>query len=165
MRGKEGGHSEFRILHHKDITGFEIERALVEEAKRHENIQIHNHWFVLDLITQHHMGMLVTKSTPDIECYGVYALNTQSNKIEKILSKVTVLAAGGVGQVYRTTTNPKITTGDGIAMAYRAKARIEKDVYKRQVDRQCLDRCASEIPDYRQRVCKSIYWPAKIQPC
>lgn len=125
MRGKEGGHSEFRILHHKDITGFEIERALVEETKRYSNIQIHNHWFVLDIITQHHMGMLVTKSTPDIECYGVYALNLQNNNIEKILSKVTVMAAGGVGQAYRTTTNPKIATGDGIAMAYRAKARIE----------------------------------------
>lgn len=125
MRGKEGGHSEFRILHHKDITGFEIERALVEEAKKYTNIHIHNHWFVLDIITQHHMGMLVTKSTPDIDCFGVYALNTQNNNIEKILAKITVLASGGAGQVYRTTTNPKIATGDGIAMAYRAKARIE----------------------------------------
>ncbi|WP_276133434.1 L-aspartate oxidase [Polluticoccus soli] len=125
MRGKEGGHSEFRILHHKDITGFEIERALVEEARSHKNISIHNHWFVLDIITQHHLGHLVTKSTPDIECYGVYALNLQNYNIEKILSKVTVMAAGGVGQAYRTTTNPKIATGDGIAMAYRAKARIE----------------------------------------
>jgi L-aspartate oxidase len=125
MRGKEGGHSEFRILHHKDITGFEIERALVEEAKRYSNITIHNHWFVVDIITQHHLGHLVTKSTPDIECYGVYALNLQSKQIEKILAGVTVMASGGAGQVYRTTTNPKIATGDGIAMAYRAKARIE----------------------------------------
>lgn len=125
MRGREGGHSEFRILHHKDITGFEIERALVAEVKKYPNIQIHNHWFVLDIITQHHMGMLVTKSAPDIQCYGVYALNTQTNNIEKILAKVTLMASGGVGQVYRTTTNPKIATGDGIAMAYRAKARIE----------------------------------------
>ncbi|MBN9484795.1 MAG: L-aspartate oxidase [Bacteroidetes bacterium 43-93] len=125
MRGKEGGHSEFRILHHKDVTGFEIERALVAEAKKYSNITIHNHWFVVDLITQHHLGMLVTKSTPDINCYGVYALNTETNEIEKILAKITLLASGGVGQVYRTTTNPKIATGDGIAMAYRAKARIE----------------------------------------
>lgn len=125
MRGKEGGHSENRILHHKDITGFEIERALVEAAKQYSNIQIHNHWFVLDLITQHHLGYLVTKGTPDITCYGVYALNTKSNAVEKILAKYTLLAAGGVGQVYRTTTNPRIATGDGIAMAYRAKARIE----------------------------------------
>jgi len=125
MRGREGGHSEFRILHHKDITGYEIERTLVEEAAKYPNIQIHNHWFVLDIITQHHLGYLVTKSAPDINCFGVYALNLKTNNIEKILSRVTVMAAGGAGQVYRTTTNPKIATGDGIAMAYRAKARIE----------------------------------------
>lgn len=125
LRGKEGGHSEFRILHHKDVTGFEIERALVEEARRYPNIEIHNHWFVVDLLTQHHLGFLVTKSTPDIECYGVYALNLTTGGIEKILSKITLMASGGTGQVYRTTTNPRIATGDGIAMAYRAKARIE----------------------------------------
>ena len=125
MRGKEGGHSENRILHHKDITGFEIERALVEEAKSYPNISIHNHWYVVDIITQHHLGYLVTKATPDITCYGVYALNLNSGKIEKILAHYTLLASGGVGQVYRTTTNPKIATGDGIAMAYRAKCRIE----------------------------------------
>jgi L-aspartate oxidase len=125
LRGREGGHSEFRILHYKDVTGFEIERSLVEEVKKYPNIEIHNHWFVLDIITQHHLGFLVTKSTPDIECYGVYALNLHTNNIEKILSRVTLMASGGVGQAYRTTTNPKIATGDGIAMAYRAKARIE----------------------------------------
>ena len=125
MRGKEGGHSEFRILHHKDVTGFEIERALVEETKKYPNIQIHNHWFVVDIITQHHLGYLVTKSTPDITCYGVYALNLNTNSIEKILARCTLMASGGVGQVYRTTTNPRIATGDGIAVAYRAKGRIE----------------------------------------
>ncbi len=125
MRGKEGGHSEFRILHHKDITGFEIERALVEETKQFPNIRIYNHWFVVDIITQHHLGYLVTKSTPDITCYGVYALNLQTNNIEKILARFTLMASGGAGQAYRTTTNPKIATGDGIAMVYRAKGRIE----------------------------------------
>lgn len=125
MRGKEGGHSEFRILHHKDITGFEIERALLEETKLYPNIQINNHWYVVDIITQHHLGYLVTKSNPEITCYGVYALNLRSNKIEKILARCTLMASGGVGQVYRTTTNPRIATGDGIAMAYRAKGRIE----------------------------------------
>lgn len=124
-RGKEGGHSEYRILHHKDITGFEIERALVEEVKKYANIHIYNHWFVLDIITQHHMGFLVTKSTRDITCYGVYALNLKNNNVEKILAKCTLMASGGAGQAYRTTTNPRIATGDGIAMAYRAKARIE----------------------------------------
>lgn len=125
MRGKEGGHSENRILHHKDVTGWEIERALLAEVHRYPNINIHNHWFVLDIITQHHLGYLITKSTPDITCYGVYALNTTNNSVEKILAKCTLMAAGGAGQTYRTTTNPRIATGDGIAMAYRAKARIE----------------------------------------
>ncbi len=125
LLGREGGHSEFRILHHKDITGVEIERTLVTEVQKYPNIEIYNHWFVLDIITQHHLGFLITKSTPDITCYGVYALNLQSNSIEKILSKVTLMASGGAGQAYRTTTNPKIATGDGMAMAYRAKARIE----------------------------------------
>ena len=124
-RGKEGGHSANRILHHKDVTGWEIERALIEEAKKHKNITIHNHWFVVDIITQHHLGQLVTKSTQGIECYGVYALNLKTNKIEKILANITMMATGGTGQAYRTTTNPKIATGDGIAMVYRAKGRVE----------------------------------------
>jgi len=123
--GKEGGHSEFRILHHKDVTGKEIERALLETVGKQKNIEIIKHWFVLDLITQHHLGYLVTKSTPDIECYGVYALDQHTSKIVRILSKITLLATGGNGQAYRTTTNPTIATGDGVAMVYRAKGRIE----------------------------------------
>jgi len=123
--GKEGGHSEFRILHHKDVTGREMERALLEAVKLESNIHVIHHCFVIDIITQHHLGYLVTKSTPDICCYGVYVLNEQSNRIEKILSKITLLATGGNGQVYRTTTNPSIATGDGVAMVYRAKGRIE----------------------------------------
>jgi L-aspartate oxidase len=123
--GKEGGHSESRILHHKDVTGKEMERALLETISRQPNIQLLNHCFVLDIITQHHLGYLITKSTPDIECYGVYVLNLATNKIEKILSKITLLATGGNGQVYRSTTNPAIATGDGVAMVYRAKGRIE----------------------------------------
>ncbi|MFL9481635.1 L-aspartate oxidase [Chitinophagaceae bacterium LWZ2-11] len=123
--GKEGGHSENRILHHKDVTGKEIERALLEKVQQAKNINLINHCFVVDLITQHHLGYLVTKSTQDITCYGIYVLNLNTNKIEKILSKITILATGGCGQVYRTTTNPRIATGDGVAMAYRAKGRIE----------------------------------------
>ncbi len=123
--GREGGHSEFRILHHKDVTGLELERALLSQINRHKNIQLVNHCFVLDLITQHHLGYLVTKSATNICCYGVYILNEKTNNIETILAKITVLATGGCGQAYRTTTNPKIATGDGIAMVYRAKGRIE----------------------------------------
>src|SRR5687768_902969 len=123
--GKEGGHSEFRILHHKDVTGQEMERALVTAVSRYPKIEIMKHWFVDDLITQHHLGYLVTKATPDIVCYGVYALNTETNAIETILARITMLATGGNGQVYRTTTNPYIATGDGVAMVYRAKGKIE----------------------------------------
>lgn len=123
--GKEGGHSEHRILHHKDVTGAEMERALLETIRRSKNITLVNHYFVVDLITQHHLGFLVTKSTPDVQCYGVYALNLKTNTIEIIQAKITLLAAGGNGQVYRTTTNPVIASGDGVAMVYRAKGRIE----------------------------------------
>lgn len=123
--GKEGGHSEFRILHHKDVTGKEMERALLEELEGYKNISLIKHCFVIDIITQHHLGFLITKSTPDVECYGVYALNRETNKIETIHAKITLLATGGNGQVYRSTTNPLIATGDGVAMLYRAKGRIE----------------------------------------
>jgi L-aspartate oxidase len=123
--GKEGGHSESRILHYKDVTGKEMERALLESVKSKPNITIINHCFVVELITQHHLGYLVMKSTPDVCCYGVYALNLKTNQIDKILARMTVLATGGNGQIYRTTTNPAIATGDGVAMVYRAKGRIE----------------------------------------
>lgn len=123
--GKEGGHSESRILHHKDVTGREMERALLDSLKKYPNIEFIKHCFVVDLITQHHLGYLVTKSTPDIECFGVYVLNLHTNQIEKIIAKITMLATGGNGQVYRSTTNPFIATGDGVAMVYRAKGRIE----------------------------------------
>lgn len=123
--GKEGGHSENRILHHKDVTGKEIERVLLDQMASIKNIELINHCFVLDIITQHHLGYLVTKSTLDITCYGVYVLNLQTQQIEKILARITLLATGGCGQAYRTTTNPRIATGDGIAMVYRAKGKIE----------------------------------------
>lgn len=123
--GKEGGHSENRILHHKDVTGREMERALLDELSSVNNIELINHCFVVDIITQHHLGFLVTKSTLDIACYGVYVLNLYTNQIEKIIAKITLLATGGCGQAYRTTTNPRIATGDGIAMVYRAKGKIE----------------------------------------
>lgn len=123
--GKEGGHSENRILHHKDVTGKELERALLEAVNKLPNVKFVTHAFVLDLITQHHLGYLVTKATPDIECYGVYILDNKTNEINTVQSKITLLATGGVGQVYRSTTNPAIATGDGVAMMYRAKGRIE----------------------------------------
>lgn len=123
--GKEGGHSVHRILHYKDVTGKEMERALLKEMSTLSNISLLHHCFVVDIITQHHLGYLVTKSSNDITCYGVYVLNLTTGATEKIVAKITLMASGGCGQVYRTTTNPQIATGDGIAMVYRAKGRIE----------------------------------------
>ena len=122
---REGGHSEFRILHHADDTGFEIQRGLIEAVKQHPNITLLEHHFAVEIITQHHLGVEVTRRTPDIECFGAYVLDPDTHKIDTILSRVTVLATGGIGAVYSTTTNPNIATGDGIAMAYRAKATVQ----------------------------------------
>lgn len=121
---KEGGHSEFRVLHYKDITGFEIERALLDQIHQNPNIEILTHYFAVDLITQHHLGQFVDKSTNDIKCFGIYALNSISGNVDKILSKVTVMASGGAGHIYSITTNPTIATGDGVAMVYRAKGKV-----------------------------------------
>ncbi|NOZ47984.1 MAG: L-aspartate oxidase [Chlorobi bacterium] len=122
---KEGGHSEHRILHHKDNTGFEIQRALSKKAESHPNINIYSNYFTIDLITQHHLGKKVTRKSNNIECYGAYALNIRLNEIDTFLAKKTIMATGGIGTVYYTTTNPIIATGDGIAMVYRAKGKIE----------------------------------------
>lgn len=122
---KEGGHSEYRVLHHKDNTGKEIMRALLEKAYSHQNIEIFEKYFAVDLITQHHLGQIVTKRTPNIICYGAYLLNPETNLIDTILSKTTLMATGGAGNVYLTTTNPQIATGDGIAMVHRSRGRIE----------------------------------------
>ncbi|TNE60250.1 MAG: L-aspartate oxidase [Bacteroidetes bacterium] len=121
---REGGHSEHRILHYKDLTGWEIQRTLMEEARRYPNIEVLEHYFALDLITQHHLGRMVIRVTPGIECYGCYALNKENGEIDTIVSRATIVCTGGAGQVYKSTTNPVIASGDGIAMAYRAKARV-----------------------------------------
>lgn len=123
---REGGHTEHRILHHKDDTGREIQRALVEQAKRNKNITILEYHFAVDILTQHHLGKLVTKSSTDTECYGAYILNLKTNEVFVALSKVTILATGGVGNIYQTTTNPAVATGDGIAMVHRAKGMVER---------------------------------------
>lgn len=122
---KEGGHSEHRILHYKDITGYEIERALLAQVRKHKNINILDHHYAIDIITQHHLGEVVTSHTEGVCCYGAYVLNKKTNQIETYLAKVTMMATGGAGHVYATTTNPTIATGDGIAMVYRAKGRVK----------------------------------------
>jgi L-aspartate oxidase len=122
---KEGGHSEFRILHHKDNTGYEIQQALIRKVRSNKNIEIFENYFAIEILTQHHMGEVVTLHTPNIECYGVYVLNQQNNHIHTFLSKVTMIATGGIGNVYATTTNPDVATGDGIAMVHRARGVIK----------------------------------------
>lgn len=122
---KEGGHSEFRILHHKDNTGAEIQQSLIKAVKSNPNIEIFNHHFAVEIITQHHLGVIVTRHTPGIKCYGAYVLNEDTGEVNTFLSKVTLMATGGVGAVYRNTTNPLVATGDGIAMVYRAKGLVK----------------------------------------
>ena len=122
---REGGHSEFRILHHADDTGAEIQRGLMEAVRRNPNIDVLENHFAVEIITQHHLGVEVTRRTPDIECFGAYILNPETNKIDTYLSRVTLMATGGIGSIYATTTNPNIATGDGIAMVYRAKGTVQ----------------------------------------
>lgn len=122
---KEGGHSEFRILHHKDNTGYEIQQALIRRLRQEKNITIFENHFAIEILTQHHLGEVVTMHTPNIESYGAYVLDQRTNHIHRFLSKVTLLATGGIGSVYATTTNPDIATGDGIAMVHRARGIIK----------------------------------------
>jgi L-aspartate oxidase len=121
---KEGGHSEYRILHHRDNTGFEIERALLEKVRSHPNVILKENQYTIDIITQHHLGEEVTRRREDIRCYGAYVLDKKTNTIDTYLSKVTMLCTGGNGNVYSTTTSPLIATGDGQAMVHRAKGKL-----------------------------------------
>ncbi|MBL8007453.1 MAG: L-aspartate oxidase [Ignavibacteria bacterium] len=119
--GKEGGHSRNRIIHSNDLTGKEVERALLAKIAANRNIKIHEYYFAVDLLTSKN---LKKKNRKPGQCYGIYALNVRSNKVEKIVSGRTILATGGAGQVYEHTTNPSIATGDGIAMGFRAGCEI-----------------------------------------
>jgi L-aspartate oxidase len=123
--GKEGGHSQNRILHHKDITGYEIERALLVMISKTPNIEIFEEHYAIDFITEHHLKQDLSEDTSGITCFGAYVLDKKADEVKTIVSKITMVASGGSGQAYTTTTNPIIATGDGIGMAYRAKAEIE----------------------------------------
>lgn len=122
---REGGHSEFRILHHADNTGFEIQQSLIKKVRENPYIDLFENYFAIEIITQHHLGKIVTRRTPDITCYGAYVLNPSTGEVDKFLSRVTLIATGGIGAVYTTTTNPLVATGDGIAMVYRAKGTVK----------------------------------------
>jgi L-aspartate oxidase len=120
----EGGHSTPRIVHSKDLTGKEIESALVKKINSLNNIRVIENTLAIELITEHNISSLKLSVIQNRNCWGAYVLDTRSGKVMKILAKAILLATGGVGQVYQHTTNPKIATGDGIAMAYRSGARI-----------------------------------------
>lgn len=121
---KEGGHSAPRILHSADLTGKEIERALVEAVSNNSNIKILENSHAIDLLTEHNIQKLKNEPINNRHCWGAYVHDINNNKVLKISAKATVLATGGLGQVYLHTTNPYIATGDGFAMAYRAGANI-----------------------------------------
>lgn len=119
---KEGGHSDHRILHAADLTGAEVQRALLEKAKAHPNIEIFEEHFAIDLITEHHvLGNL--QSAFNI-CFGAYVLCCDNQSVIPFQSNYTIIATGGASRVFLHSTNPKIATGDGVAMAYRAGVRI-----------------------------------------
>lgn len=122
---KEGGHSERRVLHYKDKTGEEIQRALIYEVKNNSNISILEHFFAIEVITQHHIGQKIKRSTKGIKCYGAYVFDIKNKQVQTIIAKNTVIATGGCGNVYNYTTNPELITGDGVAMVYRAKGLVE----------------------------------------
>jgi L-aspartate oxidase len=123
--GLEGGHSERRILHHKDLTGKELQDTLLKQVKRTPNITVFDHHMAIDLITQHHIKDDLYWREQPVTCFGAYVLDREKQQVITFSSKLTLLATGGIGQIYRSTTNPEVATGDGIAMAYRATARIQ----------------------------------------
>jgi len=120
--GREGGHTRNRIIHSSDLTGREIERALLARAKEHPNISMFENHAAVDLLTEHNITVLDKRKAPT--CFGAYVLDVKRNTVETFVAGTTFLASGGTGHVYLHTTNPDIATGDGLAMAFRAGARV-----------------------------------------
>jgi L-aspartate oxidase len=132
LLGREGGHTKSRIVHAKDLTGKEIERALLHEIEHNKNIRVLEYHYAIDLLTNRNLKKNdnekyrhTIKNRTDNACYGLYAYDIKKKKVEKIIARNTILATGGLGQVYLHTTNPAIATGDGFAMGYRAGCLME----------------------------------------
>jgi L-aspartate oxidase len=122
--GKEGGHSRNRIVHCSDMTGRELEKVLLARVKECDNIQMYENHITVDLITEHHIPGATSPPGGPIHCWGAYVLDKEEQRVKRFQARWTLLASGGVGQLYSHTTNPSIATGDGLAMAYRAGAEI-----------------------------------------
>ena len=120
---REGGHAVRRIAHAADATGKAIHDTLLARAKAHPNIVLRERWMAVDLVTSRHLDRAAHKDQPP-RCYGVYALDMDGGRVETLSASAVVLATGGVGKVYRYTSNPDTATGDGIAMAWRAGCRV-----------------------------------------
>ncbi|MDH5459118.1 MAG: L-aspartate oxidase, partial [Nitrospinota bacterium] len=121
---QEGGHSKRRILHADDLTGWEIERALIEAVNTKPNIEIYPYHMGIDIITRSNVDPAVQPGDKNDEALGLYALNEQTGEVITFTGKAVLLATGGAGKVYLYTSNPDTATGDGIALAYRAGAKI-----------------------------------------
>ena len=121
---REGGHSKRRILHADDLTGWEIERALIEAVNTKPNIEIYPYHMGIDIITRSNVDPKVQPGDKKDEALGLYALNEQTGEVVTFTGKAVLLATGGAGKVYLYTSNPDTATGDGIALAYRAGAKI-----------------------------------------
>lgn len=122
--GREGGHSANRIVHAKDFTGKEIERALLHAVSVSPAIRIFEDHVALELITEHHLRPPRRPPSDRIRCWGAFVLHSHERRVDTFLAPVVMLATGGLGQIYLHTTNPSIATGDGVAMAHRAGATI-----------------------------------------
>ncbi len=123
--GREGGHSENRVIHADDMTGRAMEQVLVEHAKNHPNITLYEHHIALDLITystRMRSGVIIKQH--ESHCCGAYILDIKGKTVKTFCARTTVLASGGAGKVYLYTSNPDVATGDGIAMGYRAGASV-----------------------------------------
>ena len=122
--GREGGHSIHRIVHARDFTGKEIERALLKAVSDSPNVRIFENHAAVELITEHHAVPGRPGAGEGVHCWGAYALESEAARVDTFIAWVVMLSTGGLGHVYIHTTNPTIATGDGVAMAYRAGARI-----------------------------------------